>query len=240
MYVVNAVNAPDAHELREILQADPVDALRLALEIVSRGPLFGFSSFDTFSPLRDVLRTHGSAVIDAVEVAAAESVVVRRCLWRMGRQQGHPPHETDIPPDLWTRLERAAAGTTDYNTDNPPGVARSLPPELERVVEAWFQYEATFWAWERVKDLIRMDPELAWGVITLLVEQSPSDQVLGAVGAGPLEDFLSAYGERMIDRVEERARSDERFRRCLASVWQSEMSDAIWRRIQNAVGRSSR
>ena len=216
-----------------------MDAVRLTLEIVSRGPLFGFSSFDTFSPLRDLLRIHGSAVIETVEAAAAESVLVRRCLWRMGRQQGHPPRETDIAADIWTRLERAAAGTTDYNTDNPPGAAHPLPPELDRVVEAWFQYEETFWAWERVQDLTRMDPELAWRVITLLVEQSPSDEVLGSVGAGPLEDFLSAYGERMIDRVEERARSDELFRQCLASVWQSEMSDELLARVQKAVRRSS-
>jgi hypothetical protein len=236
-YIVNAVNAPDAHELDQIVRSEPEDAVRLTLEIISRGPLFGFSSFDTFSPLRDLLRIHGAEVVEAVEEAAVESVLVRRCLWQMGSVRGHPPDEHDISAEIWPRLEHAAAGITDYNTEDPPGAAHTLPPELERVVDAWFQYEETFWAWERVEDLTRMDPELAWRVITLLVEEAPSEAVLGVIGAGPLEDLLSVYGEGMIDRVEERARTDEHFRQCLAAVWQSDMTDELWARVQNAVGR---
>jgi hypothetical protein len=238
-YLVNASNAPDAHELGHMVQSEPTDALPLVLEIISRGPLFGFSSWDTFSPLGDLLRIHGPEVIDAVEEAAAESVLVRRCLWQIGCIRGHPPDEYDISAEIFSRLERAAAGTTDYNSEDPPGAAHSLPPELERVVGAWFQYEETFWAWERMRDLTGMDPELAWRVITLLMEESPSEDVLGSIGAGPLEDLLSDYGEGLIDRVETRARSDARFRECLAAVWQSDMSDELWARVQNAVGRSA-
>jgi hypothetical protein len=235
-YVTMATHADDAHELARIINSDPETGVALALEIVSRGPLFGFTSYDTFSPLHDVLRRHGHTVMDAVETAATDSVLVRRCLWRAGRGQRHPPSDTDIPPDIWARVERAIAGTTDYNTDDPPGAANSLPPDHERVVTAWFVHEETFWAWELVTKLVESDPEPAWRVISLLVEAAPSHDVLEIIGAGPLEDFLSAHGQHFIERIEKRAGDDPRFRHCLATVWQGDIPDTLWARIQTAVG----
>jgi hypothetical protein len=185
-----------------------------------------------------LLREHGRAVIDRVEEAAAESVLVRRCLRRMRRGQGDPPRWTDIPADVWSRAERAIAGTTEYNTEDPPGTAHSLLPEQERVVEAWFVYHKTFWAWERVEDFVRNDPELAWRIVNLLIDAAPSDEVLGSIAAGPLEDLLREHGSQFVDRVEERARQNERFRQCLAGVWMSrgELPEDILQRIVDASG----
>jgi len=226
----------EAHEINRIIRDDPVSGLKLALEIISRGPLHDFNSYDTMSPLLELLRRHGDAVIDEVEQAASQSVLVRRCLWRISRQQGHPPGQHDIAVQVWDRAERAIAGTTDFNCDDPPGIEHALTPEFERFIDAWFLYEETFWAWGKVNELIEQDPEPAWRVILHIIELSESDDQLGVVSAGPLEDLLSQHGEHFIERAEQLAASNRRFRECLGRVWQSTMSDELWRRVRLAAG----
>jgi hypothetical protein len=237
-YLTMSEHSESAHELDELIRTDPDHALTLALEIISRGPLNGLTSFDTMSPLLDLLRRHGEAIIDRVEDAASESVLVRRCLWRMRRQQSNPPSKYDIVPAVWERVERAIRGTTDYNTDDPAGSAHSLPPDYERVVESWFVHQETFWAWERVHDFVDNDPELAWRVVMLLAENAPSDDILEFIAAGPLEDLLRKHGEHFVDRVEEWARRDDRFRECLGGVWLSrgELPADVEQRLVHASG----
>jgi len=52
--------------------------------------------------------------------------------------------------------------------------------------------------------------------------------------------LLSDYGEHFIERVEQQAATDAKFRYCLAGVWQSEMSDELWRRVTIALGDQER
>jgi len=222
-------------EFNRLVDEEPHEAWPVVLEIVHRGPLHGLTAFDTMSPLLRLLRIHGPIVIDRLEAAGRDSILLRRCLWRMRAQQSWPPTEYDIAPDVWLRVERAAGDTTDYNTDDPPANRGSLSPAHEQLVDGWFNHNATFWAWERVQDLLRNDPEVAWVVIVRLVAQA-DDDALGSVGAGPLEDLLSDHGEHFIDRVEAAARSDPRFRMILAAVWQAGMSPTIWERVIAARG----
>jgi hypothetical protein len=70
-----------------------------------------------------------------------------------------------------------------------------------------------------VDALVRKQPEDAWSTILRLVELAPDDRVLANVGAGPLEDLLCLQPHAFIDRVENQARSDAKFRRCLSGVW---------------------
>jgi hypothetical protein len=63
-----------------------------------------------------------------------------------------------------------------------------------------------------------------------MVRLAPDD-CLGHVAAGPLENLLSRYGDKVIDRVEAEARTDPRFARTLRSVYRLTMSDQIWRRV---------
>jgi hypothetical protein len=95
------------------------------------------------------------------------------------------------------------------------------------VVENWIRYheeertpsDPLFAAWAEVDDLVRHDPEAAWLLTLQLVAAAPSDRVLAAVAAGPLEDLLNRSGDRVIDRVELHARSNPKFRRCLTGAW---------------------
>jgi hypothetical protein len=76
-----------------------------------------------------------------------------------------------------------------------------------------------FWAYEALDVMVREKPEEAWSIITKLVELSPDDRILANVAAGPLEDLLNLQPYAFIERIEERARSDAKFRRCVSGVW---------------------
>jgi len=77
------------------------------------------------------------------------------------------------------------------------------------------------------------DLDEQWEIVLNLIEQAPEDEnVLGNLAAGPLEGLLGRFDEEAIDRVEEKAAHDPRFRRVLSGVWQHGMSDTTWKRVQ--------
>ena len=235
-WIAHSLNHRGAFRLDELIREDPPRALALALEVINRAPLHGFTSFDVLRPLMDLLRQHGPEVIDQVEAAAAASVAVRRVLWRMRPHQGDGSGPSAMPGEVWTRVVRAAGDTTDYNTDDPPGVAGPLAPDDEAVVASWFVYNAKFWAWEGLQELVKDDPEKAWQAIEMLACHPNADDVLDSIAAGPLEDLLAAHGARFVARVEQQARRDDRFRACLGGVWLNpeDVPEDILRRLHDA------
>jgi hypothetical protein len=87
--------------------------------------------------------------------------------------------------------------------------------------------------------LVDHKPDRAWAFIVTLVECAPSDDALGWVGAGPLEDILCDYGPAFIDRVESIAGISPRFRICLRSVWRRSMDPSVYSRMRRAAGMDS-
>jgi hypothetical protein len=75
------------------------------------------------------------------------------------------------------------------------------------------------------------DPEEAWSLILEGIRRASSEQVLGLIGAGALENFLEHHGSVFIARVEREA-ANQRFRTALSHVWRSNISDTVWRRIE--------
>jgi hypothetical protein len=72
-------------------------------------------------------------------------------------------------------------------------------------------------------------------LILRLIELSPDDRVLADVAAGPLDVLLGLHPYEFIARVENRARSDAKFRRCLSGVWGwSSIPDDVQVRMQRA------
>lgn len=96
---------------------------------------------------------------------------------------------------------------------------RDHPTDQERRDEDAEAHRHGFWACEAVNDLVRQEPEQAWSMVLRLVELSPDDRSLASVAAGPLEDLLGFQPYAFIDRVENQARTDAKFRRCLSGVW---------------------
>ncbi len=101
---------------------------------------------------------------------------------------------------------------------------------------SWFVYNAKFWSWEALRQLVENDPETAWQAIEMLVGHPNAEDVLDIIGAGPLEDLLAEHGERFVTRVEQRALHDDRFRACLGGVWldPEDIPENIVRRLHDA------
>jgi hypothetical protein len=97
---------------------------------------------------------------------------------------------------------------------------------------------ATQWASDAIMDLSFEDPEVLWEFILEVLQRDPPTEVVEVLAAGPLEDYLAKYGEKVIDRVEARAKSDPNFRSLLGGVWRNSMSDEVWARVQASWDRS--
>jgi hypothetical protein len=116
----------------------------------------------------------------------------------------------------------------------------------ERLINAWISmhradedsavYKDNFWAETTLSNLAQDDPSSCWKLILKILSRDQHPKVLQGLAAGALEDLLSAHGEEFIELVEERALSDSKFRYLLGGVWQNEMSDEVWRRVQAAAG----
>jgi hypothetical protein len=86
------------------------------------------------------------------------------------------------------------------------------------------QYETKgdeeFWAWQEVDRIVRSgDLDLAWEITLLLLRKAETDEALGYVAAGPLEDIVDGYGDRALDRLEQACDNDSRLQFALSGIW---------------------
>jgi hypothetical protein len=227
--------------LEKMIAKEPLKALPIVLEIINRGQLQVFRSFDLSDPLLDLLRQHGEVVISQIEREAANSVMLRRCLWQIRRRQENGRPWNHITELLWARVELAADETTDFNSHLPDEIrSRHLTGEGEELLLSWFAYKQTSWSVETLLDLSWHNPERLWVVIKALVAAAPDEQTLSYIGAWWLEDLLADYGSQFIERIEDAASTDPKFRLCLAGVWKTTMNDDLWQRLTSALGDQER
>jgi ABC-type nitrate/sulfonate/bicarbonate transport system substrate-binding protein len=97
---------------------------------------------------------------------------------------------------------------------------------------------ATEWASSKVIDLALEHPEELWDFILEVLKRDPPDEVIEVLAAGPLEDYIAKLGDSVIERVEQQAASDPKFRSLLGGVWRNNISDDVWRRVQACSDRS--
>jgi hypothetical protein len=93
-----------------------------------------------------------------------------------------------------------------------------------------------FWAVEAMWDLVARDREGAWSILLELIGRADGDRALAYIAAGPLENFLVAYGEVFFPRVEAESRHNPKFRRALVGVWgENRMSEELVQRLHALV-----
>jgi uncharacterized protein DUF6869 len=98
-----------------------------------------------------------------------------------------------------------------------------ISPEHKRLVETWLRHardhrKEDFWAWDEVSGLVQHDARAGWDIVTALVAAA-SDDLLPAVGVGPLEDLIGEHVDVVIDKVVSQAAADPRFRDALTQSW---------------------
>ena len=75
-------------------------------------------------------------------------------------------------------------------------------------------------------------PEVGFKLILEILELEPSNHLIKMLAAGPLEDLLTNHGEKIIEKVESEAKSNDKFALLLSGVWQNLIPDHIWERVQ--------
>lgn len=115
-------------------------------------------------------------------------------------------------------------------------------PTREEFICAWIalakteygtaEYENYSWAHGVMFDFMHEQPEIAFELIVEIWKRDQSREVIQVLSAGPLEDLLAEYGERMIPAIEKEAEKDPSFRRLLGGVWKNAMSDSVWTKVQ--------
>jgi hypothetical protein len=58
-------------------------------------------------------------------------------------------------------------------------------------------------------------------LVSALVDGAETEDDLGRVGAGPLEDLLVSHGAALVDEVDDLARRNPRFAEAMSGVWWS-------------------
>lgn len=79
--------------------------------------------------------------------------------------------------------------------------------------------------------MIKGEIDELWEFVLRTYRKDLSQEVIGILAAGPLEDVLAAKGEEYIGRVEILAGNDSKFRYLLGGVWQNSMTDEVWGRV---------
>ena len=107
----------------------------------------------------------------------------------------------------------------------------------EDLVAGWIRYaqekrDADFWAFDKVNEIVRNDRQEAWRLILALVERAPDD-LLGRVGAGPIEHFVRDHHTAVIEQVADEACANARFRDALSWMWfrQGEVPSHVERQL---------
>jgi len=97
--------------------------------------------------------------------------------------------------------------------------------DLNKLADTYLRQYATnrdedFWAWQEVHRILESgDFGLAWEITLLLLRKAQTDDALGYVAAGPLEDIVDGYGDQALDRVEEACDKDSRLQFALSGIW---------------------
>jgi len=76
------------------------------------------------------------------------------------------------------------------------------------------------------------NPERTLHLILRLLELEKSDKFIAVLSAGALEDVLAFHGPAIIDQVESEAKMNPKLALALGGVWQNQMSDEIFSRVQ--------
>jgi hypothetical protein len=87
-----------------------------------------------------------------------------------------------------------------------------------------------FWAVSELDKLVYSEPEAAWDLILELAQRDLNDLGIACLAAGPLEDLIQHHGPQFVERIEQCAHSDAKFRYLLGGVWESGEPE-VWSRV---------
>lgn len=119
--------------------------------------------------------------------------------------------------------------------------------DIDSLARAWIlftlcdadtkEYENAFWIFDRIIEMTEENPEEVFELILDILKKDNSIRIIQNLAAGPLENLLVYHGEKFIERIEKLAKRDPDFKMLLGGVWQNNISNNIWQRLQAAAGK---
>lgn len=93
------------------------------------------------------------------------------------------------------------------------------------------------WAADEFIDLFYESPEACWQLALEIIQCTDSEMVFANIGAGCLEDLLVSEPEKYLNKISEEIneRKNIKLKKALHSTWQNDMSDEVWKKIQELV-----
>lgn len=114
------------------------------------------------------------------------------------------------------------------------------PADLDRLAEAYLTNAAAARDAHELERIARYDAENGLRLVAALVARAPERELLSKIASfgSPLETLLASQGAAVIERVEEAARADARWRRCLSDIRSlfGRIPAPILRRVRRAAG----
>jgi hypothetical protein len=92
------------------------------------------------------------------------------------------------------------------------------------------EQDVNFWAWEQMDQVVRDDPDTAWGLILEVLRATDDEFTLSCLAAGALEDLVRLHGPKVVDKIEREASANAKFKELLCGVWRSSTPE-VWARI---------
>ena len=92
--------------------------------------------------------------------------------------------------------------------------------------------ESTWWAYEKLEQLIDQNPQRAFEVILEILKLADEERVLDNLAAGPLETLLVKNGDKVIEDVVYWAKNNTKFFELLRGVWGNSIDERIWSKIK--------
>jgi hypothetical protein len=111
---------------------------------------------------------------------------------------------------------------------------KSIRTMAEAILHEWregIKQAETAWELTRLTES-KVDADKALSVILGILALDDSGEVVGVLGASPLEDFLNHHGPEYIDVIEQLAAKNPGFRTVLSRVWQTTMDPKVWKRVE--------
>ncbi len=98
--------------------------------------------------------------------------------------------------------------------------------ERDRVCNAWLTYQRHWWAYSTVDNLVSENTNETWPLILRVIALADTDELIEAIGAGPLENLLSKHGPVLLARVQDESARSPKLRAALGHVWLSPSENA--------------
>ena len=96
------------------------------------------------------------------------------------------------------------------------------------------QYDDVSWAIDDLYDLVYDDPEELLKTVQLILGQNSSEKVIGALGAGVIEELIVNSDELVIEKLLDIVSSNDNLKRCFKYVYvdQKDVTPKIYDLIQ--------